>query len=1321
MPRRALAFAPVSIGFAILFAGLGYPVLGASDDNNRKAKPDVSSFFGLTKVVQLNIEIADDEYRAMQPPAPTGGPGGPPPAPRPRKPGERERERNLFGIEFPWARGAISTDGKTIKGVGIRYTGNASYFASAGGLKRSFVVDLDRADHARLHDLQGLLLESGALDPTKAREALAFALFRAAGVPAPRTVLAEITLTVPGEQENAYLGLYTIVEPVDGAFLKNRFGSDKGLLVRPQGLRGLDFLGEDWEKYRGPYRPLAEPAPADAKRLIEFVRLVQRGDDDKFRNEIASYLDVDKFLRFMAVQSLIANADGFFTLSYNYALYLDPNTNRFVFIPGDQELSFANFLMMGTAEQLMDMSLARPYGGENRLADRLLAIKDVRDAYGKVVKDLATSVFRKERFLADLEAVEVVTKAKLEREAAARADRAEPPVGFGPPGAPTAPDLRTFAQKRSLSIADQLAGKKDGYRPRFNFGPPGGGAPPKPIDDKTIAEVVKAPPGFKVSLFAAPPQVGYPVTVSVAPDGAVYVAIDEQGSLGRTPGGGRVVRCFDDNGDGKADRVNVFARMDHPRGVIAQDGKVWVLHPPFLSVYRDDDGNGTSDHEDVLVSGLTTSLIDERGGDHTTNGIRMGLDGWIYIAVGDYGFHGAKGKDGTSLSQRGGGILRVRPDGTELEVFAIGLRNPFAIAIDPFMNLFTRDNTNDGAGWDVRVSHLIQTADYGYAQRFANFPDEIMPALGAYGQGGGTGALALLDERWPEAYRSVLLTGDWGRSEVYRHDLKPEAASFRANSSVFLSIPRPTGMDIGADGRLYVASWRGGEAAVYVGPQVGFLACVAPPDWSPAPTLDPSKSTLADSIEGLCGANAAYRFHCQRAIVRRGPGPQTTRAIADLASDDSKPLHGRVAALFALKQLDGSRSHDVLRKLAANPSIREFALRALADRKTELKGVEPALFRAALADPSPRVQAQALIALVRLGDVGAAPAIIPLASRSQGSPMPTARPVHAQPDPDRAVPHLAQRALVLLHAVDACLDAIDGPHYAGALRALRSMHDPRVVDGLIKKLSTARSLEARRDILSTLVRLYHREADYDGSWWGIRPDTSGPYFDPQEWEKSARIASVLKGAVVEGDAETAKFLRAELARRRVRLKGLPADALTDRPKVEEEIRVILAKADPKNPNQIGNMDYEAAARRALQAKGDARRGQNHFTSQSCRACHTDADGQTPKGPHLVDIGKRYSPAELVESILKPSAKIAQGYEAYNFAMTDGRVFTGFVVSEGPSTLQVRESSGALRELNRRDIDERRRQETSAMPEGIAANLTPEALADLIAYLRSLSP
>jgi len=269
-------------------------------------------------------------------------------------------------------------------------------------------------------------------------------------------------------------------------------------------------------------------------------------------------------------------------------------------------------------------------------------------------------------------------------------------------------------------------------------------------------------------------MVGYPVAVAAAPSGELFVAVDEQGELGRTPGGGKVLRLVDSKGTGKADQVTVFAKMDHPRGLIYQNGSLWVMHPPTLSVYHDDDGDGVADRHEVLVTGLTTNQIELRGGDHTTNGIRMGLDGWIYIAVGDYGIVEAKGKDGAKVTLRGGGVLRVRPDGTELEIFLTGLRNPFDLAIDPFMNLFTRDNDNNGPGWDIRVSHLIQTAHYGYTQLYANFPDEIMPPLGQFGGGGGTGGLFLENPAWPKNYRDTLFTGDWGRSEVYKHPLRPK-------------------------------------------------------------------------------------------------------------------------------------------------------------------------------------------------------------------------------------------------------------------------------------------------------------------------------------------------------------------------------------------------------------------------------------------------------------------------------------------------------------------------------------------------------------------
>jgi putative membrane-bound dehydrogenase-like protein len=1292
------------------------------------AAADPPGSFGLTKVWAIHLEISAKEYEAMQPPLPDFGfPGGPPPK-KEAKRDNRRSDRNLFGTEFPWAQGDLTADGKTLKKVGVRYAGDVTYFASAAGLKRPLTIDVARFEKQELDGLTAIHLHAMPLDPAKAREAIAFGVFRDAGVPAQRTAFAEVTLSVPGKFNKEYLGLYAIVEDVDRRFLADRFGTDKGLLMRPARMRGLDYLGDDWERYKGQYQPQTEPSKEEAKRLVDFARLVNQAGDQEFKRQIDSFLDVDEFVRFLAANALTSNLESFLALGHNYSLYLNPRTNKFVFIPGDLEFSFANFLLMGTGNQLMDLSLTHPYSGENKLPDRLLAIKEMNEKNRKLVRELTVTVFTKDRLLKDAEAIERATKAIREKEAKAVAARREPPPSFGPPGAaaPLPPDLKTFAEKRTTAVAAQLGGKGTGYVPQFAFGPPpgagfgggpGGAANSRPIDERAFRGEVSAPAGFDVTLYAAPPKVNSPVAIAAAPSGEIYVAVDEQGSLGRTPGGGRILRCLDTDGDGKVDLVTVFAKVEHPRGVICRAGSVWVMHPPTLSVFHDDNGDGVADREDVLVTGLTTDMVTNRGGDHTTNGIRMGIDGWIYIGVGDYGIKEAKGKDGRTIELRGGGIVRVRPDGTELEIYCTGLRNPFDIAVDPFLNLFTRDNTNDGGGWDTRISLLMQTAHYGYTQLFANFTDEIMPTLNTFGGGGGTGGLFIQDPRWPEKYRNTLFTGDWGRSEVYRHELKSNGATFDLKQEVFLTLPRATGMDIDADGRLYVASWRGGEASVYVGPNVGFVACISPKGLKRTPFPKLKSIDSSQLIRLLASPQSVTRLHAQGEILRRGRKPESTEALVALASDSTVSPEGRVAALFTLKQLDGRESHPALLKLAGDPTIRASALRAMSDRKSQLGGVDPKPFVAALADESPRVRAQALICLNRLNDPSLAKDLLPLTARAKGSEMPTQKPLQNQPDADRVVPHLAVQALVSLNAIDACLDALHGPFAAGALWAMRYMHDPKAVEGLIKKLGMVRAPELRRAILTTLIRLYHREADYTGTWWGIRPDNTGPYYDRVEWAMSKRIGAVVTAAVLDADPESAAYLKTQLTRHRVSLAGLPTAAVAV--KVEKEEPIVLPKADPTNPNQIGNLTYDAAARRTLGAKGDTVRGKALFKAQSCAACHTDADGQTPKGPHLVDIGKRYKSDELVESILKPSAKIAQGYETYQFAMADGRVVTGFVVSEGADTVLVREGNGVQRPLKRSDIESRAMQKLSAMPEGIVNNLTPKQLADLIAYLQSL--
>ncbi|MFL5340572.1 MAG: CotH kinase family protein [Gemmataceae bacterium] len=1319
MSRRLLA------GLLLCYVSAGFRAQRVeAADGKQPAGQDV---FGPTKVWAFQLEIPAGEYDAMQPPAVGfGPPGATPPAPSAPK-DKRDSERNLFGTQFRWAQGDFSAEGKTYRNVGFRYSGEITYFASAQGLKRPFKIEFNKFADQQFHRLTSLQLHAMPLDPAKGREVLAYSVFRAAGVPAPRTAFAEVTLTVPGRYDKEYLGQYTVVESVDKPFLQDRFGSELGVLMKPFQIRSVDQFGDDWERYRGLYRPQAEPTKEQARRVMAFAQLVNKAGDDEFKKEIDSYLEVDGFLRFLAANALTSNLESAFTLGHNYHLYLNPKTNKFVFLPGDLEFALANFLLMGTADQLMDLSLTHPYPGENKLVDRLLAIPAVREKYQKLLREIREKIFTKERLLQEIADIERVTKEPLAKEKRAVEARREAPAGFGPPGAaaPQPPDLKTFVEKRTASVAAQLAGKSKGYVPAgFGFGPPGGGGafggntgPSQPTDERTFRDSVTAPPGFDVTLFAAPPRVNYPVALAAGPAGELFVAVDEQGSVGTRPGGGKVLRCVDRDGDGKVDEVTVFARMDHPRGLIYQDGNLWVLHASTLSVYHDG-GKGVADRSEVLVTGLTSDMVNQRGGDHATNGIRLGLDGWIYIAVGDYGPPQAKGKDGSTITMRGG-IARVRPDGTDLEVFVTGLRNPFDIGLDPFMNLFTRDNDDNRAGgWDIRVSHLIQGAYYGYSQHYANFPDEIMPPLGQFGGGSGVGTLYLQDERWPEKYRNVLFTGDWGRSEVYRHELRPHGPTFDLKQEVFLKFPRPTGMDLDASGRLYIASWRGGEASTYVGPNVGFIARVTPHGLKPTAFPNLREADLLQLTRILSGPNSVARLHGQRELLRRGRSTESTAALTRLASAGA-PLEGRVAAVFALKQLDGTDSHPALLQLAEDPAVREFALRALTDRKKELEGLSAKRFVAALADESPRVRAQALISLARLGDVSVATSIVPLTMRPEGSVLPPKQTVHSQPDPDRVIPHLAVRALVSLGAVDACLDAVDGPNAHGALWALRNLHDGKAVDGLIRKLGTVRSPELRREILATLIRLYHREADYKGVWWGIRPENIGPYYDAVEWDQSPRIAAVLTQAVLDADPDTASFLRSELARHRVSLAGL-----TTRPAVvtggEKDVPVIVPRADPKNPNQIGNMSYEAAAARALSQKGNAATGKALFKAQSCSACHTDADGQTLKGPHMVDIGKRYSAAELVESILKPSAKIAQGFETYLFEMADGKAFTGFVVSESARAVLIRDVSGLQRELKRSQIESRTIQKQSLMPQGIVNNLTPADLADLIAYLQSLT-
>src|SRR5512145_2447946 len=336
-------------------------------------------------------------------------------------------------------------------------------------------------------------------------------------------------------------------------------------------------------------------------------------------------------------------------------------------------------------------------------------------------------------------------------------------------------------------------------------GQPAPAAPPLPAPKGTLSispeaasairASVKAPSGFKVTAFAAPPVANYPTCVTSSHDGVVFLCVDRNGSLQADPGMGYVVRLVDKDQDGQADEYTVFATLDSPRGAVFDGEALYVSHPPFVTALRDEDGDGIAEDRRTLVRGLGFGL-DFRGADHTTNGLEMGIDGWLYVAVGDYGFVKATGADGQEIQLRGGGNVRLRPDGSELEIYSRGTRNDYDLAIDPYLNLFARGNTNDGGGFDIRLHHFVAGAAYGYPALFRNFSDEVLPPLADYGTGSGTGMLYVHDSGLPQPYGDTLYSVDWGRNAVFRHALKAKGATFTVDQEPFLETARPNDLAI---------------------------------------------------------------------------------------------------------------------------------------------------------------------------------------------------------------------------------------------------------------------------------------------------------------------------------------------------------------------------------------------------------------------------------------------------------------------------------------------------------------------------------------------
>jgi putative heme-binding domain-containing protein len=170
----------------------------------------------------------------------------------------------------------------------------------------------------------------------------------------------------------------------------------------------------------------------------------------------------------------------------------------------------------------------------------------------------------------------------------------------------------------------------------------------------------------------------------------------------------------------------------------------------------------------------------------------------------------------------------------------------------------------------------------------------------------------------------------------------------------------------------------------------------------------------------------------------------------------------------------------------------------------------------------------------------------------------------------------------------------------------------------------------------------------------------------------------------------------------------------------EQIKANAVTAGGADRKMIGKLPYEEVLQAASKAPGDPGEGAQFFQKLGCVLCHTTSKSEPLKGPFLGDIAVRYKRPEIIESILRPNAQIAQGFVTTTLATRDGTDYDGFIVRESGDEIEIRNLAGAT-VIPKRDIVKRGTRPNSIMPEGLADQLTPDDLASLVAYLQSLKP
>jgi len=425
-------------------------------------------------------------------------------------------------------------------------------------------------------------------------------------------------------------------------------------------------------------------------------------------------------------------------------------------------------------------------------------------------------------------------------------------------------------------------------------------------------------PGFNVSLFSDHTLANDIYCMTLDSKGRVVVSSS-----------GWIKTLIDDNNDGKADRAELFGKINSGAMGLCFDGNdLLAVGDGALLRYRDADGDGKAD------SDKPERLMTLGGGEHGAHGIRKGPDGYWYLIGGNDTNFTADKHATAPLSPiknpEAGCILRISPDFKTSEVIAHGFRNPYDFDFNAAGDIFCYDSDCERdyfLPWytPTRIYHAAVGMHHGWRLkgylrsycRLDYYPDSV-DILAPLGRGSPTGVTVYRHNQFPARYQGGVFALDWTFGKVWFMPLKTKGAGYESKAEVFMEPTgtegfAPTDVCVGPSGEMYISiGGRRTKGSVF---RITAGGPVAPPKWTEAEQVLNSPQPL----------DAWSRAGTETLAKKLGAEPFETAAFNALYK-----IPVRVRAIEILTEFHGGLNEKFLTRIEASGTNLPAEVRARA-------------------------------------------------------------------------------------------------------------------------------------------------------------------------------------------------------------------------------------------------------------------------------------------------------------------------------------------------------------------------------------------------------